>query len=180
MLNNDQKGKILESLKEHGTIVMAAKTVGCKPDAIYKEMQRYPTYRRKVQEARDHGKDSVGDSAMTVIEGIAFSNDTDSRTRLTAALSLANAFVPGFKGTSHFEGKIDHNVRIQTAVPRPTYNTQVIEGTLVKALPSPDEKRLGYNAYMRDIMRKKRATVKAQRSANATLTQPQKELVNKQ
>jgi hypothetical protein len=71
---------------------------------------------------------------------------------------------------THTEGKIDHNVRVVTAIPRPQYDKgQIIEATEVKMLPPVDQNRLAYNAYMRDYRTKKKEEVKRKK---ATIENP--------
>lgn len=54
------------------------------------------------------------------------------RNRLTAAIALANAYEPGFRGQTIVQGRIDHDVRVITAVPRPKYDE--IEAPKIKVL----------------------------------------------
>jgi hypothetical protein len=68
-------------------------------------------------------------------------NKTD-RNRLTAAIALANAYEPGFRGTTNVQGKIEHDVKVISAVPRPKYT--VIENKPLKALDKGKDK--GYNS----------------------------------
>ena len=62
------------------------------------------------------------------------------RNRLTAAMALANAYEPGFRGTTQVQGRIEHDVKVISAVPRPKY--KIIEAEK-KKLDKPKE--LGYN-----------------------------------
>ena len=61
------------------------------------------------------------------------------RNKLTAAIALANAFIPGFRGATTVQGRIDHDVRVITAVPRPNY--QIIEPEK-KLLDKPSDNML--------------------------------------
>jgi len=175
-LTQEQRKQALESLKEHGTMVMAAKAANTSTWTLRHEMKRSPYFKKQIEEARDSGRTQVGDNALTMIETIAFNKDTPVQTRLTANLALCNAFVPGFKGVTHTEGKIDHNVRVVTAIPRPQYN-QVVEAQEVKLLPPVDQSRLAHNLYMRNFMRNKRAKEKVLR-ANASQPSAQSLTVN--
>jgi len=153
-LTEEQKAKALMSLKEHGTMVEAAKEVGCSTYNIREEMKRSLVFKSRVEEAREQGKSSVGDKALTVIEIIAFGENSSEKGKLTAAAMLANAFIPGFRGVSHTESKIQHNINVVTSVPRPEYKEVITVEP--KLLPSAEERLEAQRIYQRNYKRKKK------------------------
>jgi len=86
-----------------------------------------------------HGTKTINDGRCPQCKGTGLLEKTD-RNRLTAAMALANAYEPGFRGTTNVQGRIDHNVRVITAVPRPKY----IENKPQKLLDKGKDK--GYNS----------------------------------
>ncbi len=159
-ITEEKKKLIIESLRQYGTIVAAAKIVGISDTAIHNEMNRSPSFKDAINKARDEGRGHVGESALQVVMSMAFDKDVENRNRLTAALALGNAFIPGFRGTTNIQGKIEHDVRVLTAIPRPAYSV-TIDSPIVKQLPSPEQRLQAERVYMRDYMRKKRAAIKA-------------------
>ncbi len=150
-LSPDQQRIIISSLMQYGTFMKAAKDALTTTPILQQYRKQHPKFSRLCQDAISSGKESVGDNALTVIQGIAFGKDTKDQQRLVAAMSLANAFVPGFKGTTHVEGRIQHNVQVSSLVPRPPY----IQGQCIDVTPkmleqpstpklSPIEKRRLY------------------------------------
>lgn len=124
-ITNEQKKIALKTLEEHGTMIAAAKAANVGVKTLRAEMKRSAIFRKRVIEARSTGQSNVGDSALAVIEMMAFgeqySDPKYSKARLTAAIALANAFIPGFKGTTTIQGHVDHDFRVVTAIPRPKY-----------------------------------------------------------
>jgi hypothetical protein len=133
----EQKRVAIKTLEEHGTDVAAAKAAGVTMWTFRHEKKRSAIFRKRANEARDTGKTHVGDSALAMLEHIAFSKEYAdprySKARLTANIALANAFIPGFKGTTTIQGHVDHDVRVITAIPRPRY----IDGDTPKQLTTP-------------------------------------------
>ena len=144
-LNADLKDAVIDALKIHGTMQYASKVCGVSIRTLNEEMKRSEVFRRRVLDARAEGKINISDEGIQLIrdyaqglctfchgskkmlvdicpycKGTGLGDKTD-RNRLTAAIALANAYEPGFRGTTTVQGRIDHDVRVITAVPRPNY-----------------------------------------------------------
>ena len=123
-ITHDEKETAIDALREHGTMQYASKVCGISVRTLNEEMRRSEVFKRRVLEARAEGKINIADRAIDLIKSYAYGEvdkkDTD-RNRLTAAIALANAYEPGFRGTTNVQGKIEHDVRVITAVPRPKY-----------------------------------------------------------
>jgi hypothetical protein len=124
-LNHETKELCLEDLKLNGTLQHASKVCGVAVRTLNEEMKRSEVFRRRVNEARLEGRVQVADRAVEMIKQIASGTmaKTD-RNVLTANIALANAYEPGFRGVTVVQGKVDHNVRVITAVPRPKYQIE--------------------------------------------------------
>ena len=134
-LTKQQKDSVIEHLREVGVLLAAAKRAGIAKASVQAEMKKSAIFRKRVNEAKLEGKTNIADNALAVLMQYAY-GDVDGKTdrnKLTAAIALANAFEPGFRGTTQVQGKIDHDVRVLTAVPRPNYNVTI---------DNPDKKRL--------------------------------------
>ncbi len=131
-ITHDEKETALEALKVHGTMQYAAKITGVSVRTLNEEMKRSEVFRRRVMEAREEGKRNLGDEQIEFIKSVAAGEVEVKMPRLTAALSLANWAVQGFRGTTNVQGKIEHDVRVITAVPRPKYDE--LEAPKVKVL----------------------------------------------
>ncbi len=123
-ITHDQKETAIEALREHGTMQYASKICGVSVRTLNEEMRRSEVFRRRVIEARTEGKMNMADNAIELIKSYAYGEydkkETD-RNRLTAAIALANAYEPGFRGTTMIQGKIEHDIKVITSVPRPHY-----------------------------------------------------------
>ena len=137
-LTSEQKNKVLEALREFGTLLAAAKAGGVTKQQLNSELKKSAILRKRVNEAKILGKQNIADNALSVIMSYAYGNSSEKtdRNKLTAAIALANAFEPGFRGTSKVEGKIEHDVRVITAIPRPRYD----ELPNIKVLDKPKTK----------------------------------------
>jgi len=125
-INADQKNEAVEAIKINGTMKAGAAAAGVTVRTLNEEMRRSAIFKRRILEAREEGKRNVADNAIDRIKEYAFNPPLKTdRNVLTAAIALANAYEPGFRGTTTVQGKIDHDVRVITAVPRPNY--QIIE-----------------------------------------------------
>ena len=125
-INADQKNEAVEAIKINGTMKAGAAAAGVSVRTLNEEMRRSAIFKRRILEAREEGKRNVADNAIDRIKEYAFNPPAKTdRNVLTAAIALANAYEPGFRGTTTVQGKIDHDVRVITAVPRPNY--QIIE-----------------------------------------------------
>jgi hypothetical protein len=133
------KEAIIEALREHGTLPYAARVCGMTVKQINDEMKRSVIFKQRVQEARLEGKTNLADKSIELIKSYAYGENTEKtdRNRLTAAIALANAYEPGFRGSTTVQGKIEHDVRVITAVPRPKYE---ITEAPKKALDKPKTK----------------------------------------
>lgn len=122
-LNADIKEAVIDALKIHGTMQYASKLCNISVRTLNEEMRRSEVFRRRVLEARAEGKVNIADKAIELIKSYAYGENTEKtdRNRLTAAIALANAYEPGFRGVSQVAGRIEHDVRVITAVPRPKY-----------------------------------------------------------
>lgn len=122
-LSHAQKEQILEALRRDGTLKAGAVAAGVEVKAIMAEMKTSLIFQRRIAEARDEGRQSISDTAIQLMRDYLDGKyEKTDRNRLTAAIALANAFLPGFRGSTRVEGKIEHNVRVLTAVPRPKYD----------------------------------------------------------
>ncbi len=121
-ITHDQKETAIEALREHGTMQYASKICGVSVRTLYEEMRRSEVFKRRVLEAREEGKRNIADSAIEMIKSYASGKlpKTD-RNVLTANIALANAYEPGFRGTTTIQGRIDYDIRVISAVPRPKY-----------------------------------------------------------
>ena len=137
-ITHDQKETAIAALREHGTMQYASKISGVAVRTLNLEMTRSLVFKRRVLEARAEGKVNIADKAIELIKSYAYGENPEKtdRNRLTAAIALANAYEPGFRGQTIIQGRVEHDVRIITAVPRPKY----IDATEVKELPT--EKQL--------------------------------------
>ena len=116
------KETAIEVVKAKGTLKSGAAAAGVTYQTIWNEMKRSPIFARRMQDAQSEGKSAVGDKAVEAIKEIASENNIkDIRSRLTANLALANWAVPGFRGETRVSGRIEHNIQVRTAIPRPRY-----------------------------------------------------------
>ncbi len=131
-ITHDEKETALEAMREHGTMQYGAKIAGVTVKTLNNEMRRSEVFRRRVVEARAEGKVNIADKAIELIKAYAYGENEEKtdRNRLTAAIALANAYEPGFRGVTTIQGRVDHDVRVITAVPRPKY----IEAVEVKEI----------------------------------------------
>ena len=130
-LNADLKDAVIDALRVHGTMQYASKLCDISIRTLNEEMRRSEVFKRRVLEAREEGKRNIADRAVELIKTYAYGENEEKtdRNRLTAAIALANAYEPGFRGTTIVQGRIDHDIRVISAVPRPKYP----EITIVKA-----------------------------------------------
>ena len=136
-INADQKETAIETIRTHGTMKAGAEAAGVSVRTLNEEMCRSAIFKRRVLEAREEGKRNIADNAIDRIKEYAFNPpEKTDRNVLTAAIALANAYEPGFRGTTTVQGRIDHDVRVITAVPRPNYNVEVLDKPPDKMLQS--------------------------------------------
>lgn len=140
-VTHDQKETALEAMREHGTMQYGAKVAGVTVRTLNDEMRRSEVFKRRVLEAREEGKRNLADKAIQLIREYAYGeHEKTDRNRLTAALALANAYEPGFRGTTTIQGRVEHDIRVLTAVPRPRYDE--IEAPKIKVIAEKPVKRL--------------------------------------
>ncbi len=131
-LNADLKDAVIDALRVHGTMQYASKLLDVSVRTLNEEMRRSEVFRRRVLEAREEGKRVIADKAIDMIKLYASGEvlKTD-RNVLTANIALANAYEPGFRGQTVIQGRIEHDVRVITAVPRPRYEITESEKKLL-------------------------------------------------
>jgi len=121
-ISHDAKETALEAIKELGTMKAGAKVAGISVRTLNLEMKRSAIFKKRVLEARAEGYNKLADEArQLVIDYMSGKYEKTDRNRLTAAIALLNAYEPGFRGTTTIQGKIEHDIRVITAVPRPRY-----------------------------------------------------------
>jgi hypothetical protein len=110
-------------------------------EKLNEEIKKSAVFKKRANEALTSGKSNLADNALEVISTYALNPPPKTdRNQLTAAIALANAFIPGFRGATTVQGKIDHDVRVITAVPRPNYAE--IESPKIEVLDNPPKKML--------------------------------------
>ena len=146
-INNDQKETAIETIRIHGTMKSGAEAAGVTVRTLNEEMRRSAIFKRRILEAREEGKRNIADNAIDRIKQYAFNPPIKTdRNVLTAAIALANAYEPGFRGITTVQGRIDHDVRVITAVPRPNYE-----------LPSP---KITIDKPPRKMLKSKRVEIR--------------------
>jgi len=128
-ITEHQKEAAIEAIRRFGTNKAGAKAAGVDVKTLNNEMRRSAMFKRRLLEAREEGRQALGDNAIQIItdyaEGRIPKKESD-RNQLTAALALANWVVPGFRGSTNIVG--DFNLRGQIKVvggpPRPRLETK--------------------------------------------------------
>ena len=127
-ISHDQKERALAGMRLLGTKKAGALTAGLSVEDLNAELKKSVVFRKRANEALTSGKANLADNALEIITNYALNPPPKTdRNQLTAAIALANAFIPGFRGATTIQGKIDHDVRVITAVPRPNYQITVEE-----------------------------------------------------
>src|SRR3990167_2024133 len=127
-ISHYQKEQALAGMRLLGTKKAGALAAGLSIDVLNAELKKSAVFRKRANEALTSGKSSLADNALEVITNYALNPPPKpDRNQLTAAIALANAFIPGFRGSTTVQGRIDHDVRVITAVPRPNYPITVEE-----------------------------------------------------
>ena len=125
-LSHDAKEQCLAGMRLLGTKKAGALAANIPIEKLNEEIKKSAVFRKRANEALTSGKSNLADNALEVISTYALNPPPKTdRNQLTAAIALANAFIPGFRGATTVQGRIDHDVRVITAVPRPNY--QIIE-----------------------------------------------------
>lgn len=121
-LSHDKKEQVLAGMRLLGTKKAGATAADISIEKLNEEIKKSAIFKKRVSDAIAIGKSNLGDNALEVISTYALNPPPKTdRNQLTAAIALANAFIPGFKGATTVQGKIDHNIKVLSAVPRPTY-----------------------------------------------------------
>ena len=121
-LNHDQKEQALAGMRLLGTKNTGALAANIPIEQLNEEIKESAVFKKRANEALALGKSNLGDNALAIISTYALTPPPKTdRNQLTAAIALANAFITGFRGTTTIQGRIDHDVRVITAVPRPKY-----------------------------------------------------------
>ena len=132
-LSHDTKEQALAGMRLLGTEKAGALAANITLEKLKEELKKSAIFRKRANEAKVAGKSNLGESGLDVIVKYALDPpEKTDRNRLTAAIALCNAFIPGFRGATTVQGRIDHDVRVITAVPRPNYGV----------LDKPSEKML--------------------------------------
>ena len=146
--SHTQKQLILEAIRQRGIRRDGAEAGGVTVAELNLELKRSKIFRQLVNEATKEGNINLSDKGKLLlanyIEGLV---DRTDRNALTAAIASLNAYEPGFKGVSTVQGRIEHDVRVITAVPRPKYTE--IEAPKVTVIETPKPKKLLKNAFHR-------------------------------
>ena len=138
-LNHDQKEMVLKAVWVNGTIEAAVLFTGIGMEIIQSEIKKSAVFEKRIKKALEASKGMLIDEARALVRDYMRGKyDKTDRNRLTAAIALLNAYEPGFKGTTTVQGRIEHDVKVITAVPRPRYN----ELPKVKVLDKPPDKIL--------------------------------------
>ncbi len=141
----DKKETFIELMALGETMKGAARKIDMTYQTIRNEMKRSNVFEKRVREAQSKGLESLGQTALDNILWIGSTENKDVRSRLTANLSVANYAIPGFRGETKVTGKIEHDIKVISPVPRPKYDELslpkvVIESPEVKELPPKKKK----------------------------------------
>ncbi len=143
MITSEQKELALEAIKEHGTLQAGAKAAGISIKTLNEEKKRSEIFKKRIIEALQEGRGRLADNArQLVIDYMMGKYSKTDRNQLTAAIALLNAYEPGFRGTTRVEGRIEHDIRVVSAVPRPRYD----ELPQIKVIDEDKEKLKQLNA----------------------------------
>ena len=122
-ITHEQKQLALVGARLMGTKKAGAIAANITVERLNAEIKESAIFKRQVNESLSIGKSNLADNALEIITTYALNPPPKTdRNQLTAAIALANAFVPGFRGTSKIEGRIAHDVMVITAIPRPQYD----------------------------------------------------------
>ena len=127
VMNHDRKETAIEFVRARGTLKAGANAAGVTYQTLRNEIKRSLIFAKRIAEALNDGKSEIGNPAIDNIIKIASDANPDVRSRLTANLALANWAIPGFRGETRIGGKIEHDIRVTSAVPRPIYKEIEVE-----------------------------------------------------
>lgn len=144
-LTHEDKEQIVNSVWVNGTLESAVNDK-ITMESIQAEMKKSAVFKKRIDKAIKESKGMLIDEARALVRDYMRGKyDKTDRNRLTAAIALLNAYEPGFKGTTTVSGKIGHDVRVITAVPRPNYLEApkiTIDNPPVKMLKSGKTKKV--------------------------------------
>lgn len=140
-LNKEQKESVIKNIWIHGTLERGASESKVSLESIHAEMKVSAVFKKRIKKALEESKGMLIDEARALVRdymrGVYLKTD---RNRLTAAIALLNAYEPGFKGTTTVQGRIDHDVRVITAVPRPLYPERIEDKRHPKVFIAQEDK----------------------------------------
>lgn len=133
-ITKEQKQKALEAIQEKGTMNAGAEAAGVTKRTLNNEMNRSLIFKKRVLEAREEGKRNMADIHLQFVHDVAEGKIDVKMPRLTAALAILNWVEPGFRGATTVQGKIEHDIKVITAIPRPKYD-ELPETNIVIEMP---------------------------------------------
>jgi hypothetical protein len=138
-LNSEQKAIIILAIRERGVKRDGCKAVKISIHELNDEIKLHKNFAKEVKEAVIEGNQNLADKGKEYIADVIDQKyaKTD-RNAITGAIAALNAYEPGFKGTSKVEGRIEHDIRVITGVPRPNY--QIEAPKMVTIEPSKVDK----------------------------------------
>ena len=132
-LTKEQSDMIIEAIREFGTLKAGADAIKISVLDLKQEMKKSAVLRKHINEAREEGRSNLAEKALErIVQYVTNPPAKTDRNVLTAAIALANAYLPNFKGTSKVEGKIEHDVKVISSVPRPDYKQLETKVTVSK------------------------------------------------
>ena len=134
-ITHKQKEAALEAMREHGTLKAGAEAIKIDPTTLRSERKRSKIFDRRCMDALDEAKDRIADSRLQFLLDVAEGKVDVKKSQLVANLSILNWAKPGFRGSTKVEGRVEHEVRVITAVPRPKYDE--LEPPKIKAIEKP-------------------------------------------
>jgi hypothetical protein len=151
-LTHDQKEQIVNSVWVNGTLESAVNK-DISMEMIQSEMKKSAVFKKRIDKAIKESKSMLIDEARALVRDYMRGEyEKTDRNRLTAAIALLNAYEPGFKGTTTVQGKIDHDVRVVTAVPRPNYELPAPKIIIEKPLDKTENKRYNIDKQKLELL----------------------------
>lgn len=118
----DKKRAAIEAIREQGTIKAGAEAADVLLKTMRNEMRRSIVFKRRVDEALQESRQNIVDEAKRVALAIMRGEIKATHGQMVASLAFLNAYEPGFRATTKIEGKLEHEIRVITAIPRPKYD----------------------------------------------------------
>jgi len=121
-LNKEQKERIILAIRERGVKRDGCKAVNISIHELNDEIKLHKNFAKEVKEAVLEGNQNLADKGKEYIADVIDQKyQKTDRNAITGAIAALNAYEPGFKGTSKVEGRIEHDIKVITGVPRPNY-----------------------------------------------------------